>query len=781
MNTIAKGKITLSSANDAYSVLLSPNSGVIKTNWNGESPDYSNANFSIMLYQDNLPVSFEIKDIDTDFVGEIDVKQVNPTKATIKVINIDTKATSGLIRARIAAGKRYFAWIHIPITIIREAMMLDWILDWEGREKTEIAGEHIITPKIFVGKSENGGQLTGTYIGPSFDKSGRVGVFGYSQGKEIFHLDNTGGMIGGWVINDSGIHSKDSAMAILSNGSIQSSPDNQIAWSLGSDGSAMFAGGKVTMNADGSANFEGRIMASEGLIGSWKIGQHSLYNNAILIDSTESFIGVRKVNGHISKFEQTRDIFYTSLKQDGGIAIFNDGDVSYGIECWVPGINLQPTPSEGELVFSLGSSNMIAGWNFDKTAIYLGTKCNEAKTTTEKAGDITIGTNGLRGANWYIDTTGDINFVNGLLKFNQNGGNIAGWVLNAQQFSTGNTAIVSAPNYSGLYICNSNLQNSYIKYKEQITKEGGIYLCASTNGPTLYGSNNNGKMTFQLTSGVCYIGGWWFNNQAFFTGALPAASGFATAGNITLSPKGLRGHKFRLESDGSGALAGGNIEWDAEGIVKFAPGVYLSWDSETNEGTTITKEGIFTGKIKADNITAGTISTASITSKDKWLLDQDGSGYLAQRNIYWNQNGDLNINGNISVRTMTYALSAEKGMHGESNGDGSVIDDAFRIAALGGEYKYTLPHLQAGEYRSIKFLITQYTRSSGSVTFSVSDDNDVIFVGTRDTTIGGYKQVVGDGSPSSLLSLGLYDILGYYDDRQERTVWLIIKISSDNA
>ncbi len=73
---------------------------------------------------------------------------------------------------------------------------------------------------------------------------------------------------------------------------------------------------------------------------------------------------------------------------------------------------------------------------------------------------------------------------------------------------------------------------------------------------------------------------------------------------------------WKLNGDGSGAIAGGNISWDAEGNVTFANSVSLNWVNISsalgNKLTKIDANGIYTGTISADNITAGTITTAAI-------------------------------------------------------------------------------------------------------------------------------------------------------------------------
>lgn len=160
--------------------------------------------------------------------------------------------------------------------------------------------------------------------------------------------------------------------------------------------------------------------------------------------------------------------------------------------------------------------------------------------------------------------------------------------------------------------------------------------------------NNEGKKLFKIKSDdVSSIAGWNFDNNALYTGT-KATSGFTTTGSITFGPTGIRGYKWRLENDGSGAIAGGNITWDTEGNVTFADSVKIGWDNLG--GTIINSEGVFAGKISADNITAGTISTANIkNASGTWLLNQDGSGALANGAIQWTSAGLLTVqNSNLN-------------------------------------------------------------------------------------------------------------------------------------
>lgn len=281
----------------------------------------------------------------------------------------------------------------------------------------------------------------------------------------------------------------------------------------------------------------------------------------------------------------------------------------------------------GNKVFQLGSVNFIAGWNFDDTSFWSGVK-NDAIGAYTTSG-ITIGTNGLRGIKWCIDSNGDVSFMGGKIIFtsSSNSGEIVGWKLNESRFSTDKITLVSDDANTGLYMsaaANSQFNSrSAASLENFIDSYGGIYLKVKADSADLAAYDLNGKRIFKIKSnGVSRIAGWNFDNATLYTGTA-ATSGYTNTGEITLGPTGLRGYKWKFENDGSGALAGGKINWDADGN--------LNVDAQ----------------ISANNITAGTISTASIQCEGKWALLTDGSGYLASNHLFWDDNGNLTVEGKI--------------------------------------------------------------------------------------------------------------------------------------
>lgn len=80
------------------------------------------------------------------------------------------------------------------------------------------------------------------------------------------------------------------------------------------------------------------------------------------------------------------------------------------------------------------------------------------------------------------------------------------------------------------------------------------------------------------------IGSWNIDADSIYRGAKNNAYGAYTAasGAITIGSNGIRGFKWRLDATGAGAVAGGNIAWDAAGNVTFGSSVTLNWTNAAN-------------------------------------------------------------------------------------------------------------------------------------------------------------------------------------------------------
>lgn len=650
----------MSSVNDAYSVSLSPSSCVINADYNGKNPKLTYAYSDIRVIRGETAVPFDKpKFLSATNNSGGDIIQIDETTWRVQFTSIPETDLSGSVQFEIKVGTDFQTVVTFAYTVVRETSMLDWILDWNGTY-TEISGKWIITPKIFAGTKDVDNKITGVYLGPAFDNDGSTGLYGYKDDEIIFRLTETGGYIGGWSIENGGIQTSDGFLKILAEGSIISAPFGVTAWELNKNGSATFAKGNVKFNVDGSAEFAGRITSSSGLIGGWGVSLNQIRSNHIILDSDKHLIGI---NADI--FQRidptTGDVsFPDSPKQ--AIKFWYNTENDWGLAGW----------DASNKVFQLGSSNFIAGWNFDNVALWTGVKNNTARQNTASEGDITIGSAGLRGMNWYIDHDGEISFVNGLIHFDKNGGTISGWTLNPKRLNTKHAALISNESFCGLYLTLGDLSESADGSISQVVhSKGGIEIVATQYNAYIWAHESDGTPSFYISASpedVNWIGGWCFDGDAIFRGTKVLTKGqYTPLDCITLGVLGLRGPAWRFEADGSGAVAKGNITWDENGNVIFANSVKLAWsqitgtDDVMTTATYIDANGIFTGKINANNIITGTLSSERINADEllsngeKWALLKNGSGYLASKNLTWDENGNLSVTGKIEATSGSIA------------------------------------------------------------------------------------------------------------------------------
>lgn len=584
MGTIAKSSITLSSISDAYSVSLSPSVCVIHADFDGSNPVLTNAYTIISVYCGEVKVPFTVKSITAShesiaFRGN----KIDDNNYQLMIKGFSHDVLEGYLEIVVDVNELITLQSRFMFTVERETTMLDWIQEWENN-KTTIGSSSIITPKLFVGKKITGNHdslsdvegLTGVYIGPSANDS--CGVYGYKNSNEIFHLDETGGKIGGWDISEEGLYSSNGKLRILSDGSIYAVNDElDPIWEIRANGYASFAMENVRFYANGDAEFTGSITTSEGNIGGWIISKNQIFKGTIGLDCSSRVIGVAQAALILDA--TTKEMpFMANIKQSGGVGMHYTSSSDWGLV----GYSIGSLAAAGKKVFALGSQNFIAGWNFDNTSLYIGTKNNNASQYTDASGSLTIGTEGLRGYAWRIDKDGTASFVKGLVSFGLTSGIIAGWTIIDNKFAQDHIALTCAAGTAGLYMTSSDEGNFIERGPDAmegfIDSKGGIYMKVKADSADFAAYDINGTRLFKIKSnGSSYIAGWCFNNTTLYTGT-QATTGYTTTGNITIGPTGLRGYKWRFENDGSGAVAGDNIAWDENGNVTFADSVSMQWN-----------------------------------------------------------------------------------------------------------------------------------------------------------------------------------------------------------
>lgn len=640
MGVIASAELDFNVVNDAYTVSLSNPVCAIHADFDGSNPKLSQAITTVSVNRGDVVVPFTLTVIghSSDIVSTEDSHNVDMNKWTLRLMEIPNDALEGYVALNIMTEDGYSTDITWRYTVVRESSMLDWIKDWEG-SKTKIGDTYMMTPKMFIGaKSQvvkdgkEGYDLNGVYIGPSSTLTGTLspGIYGYKASKEIFHLNETGGTIGGWVIENGGIQTKNGHLKILSEGTIEArNAEQDVMWSIDHKGNATFAKGNVKLKADGSATFIGKIQSVEGEIGRWNIGENTLSNGHVGLDAKNSVIGISA--GDVD--DPYMDLnYHKAITQTGGVMMYYTSQNDYGLVGYT---------NNAVKVLSVGSDNIIAGWKFDNTSLWVGGDKNNMSRGYTTSG-ITLGTKGLRGQHFYIDDDGAVSFANGKFGIDTNGNaSIAGWTILPNKLSTNYSALMSDPNLAGVFLSGADIsQVANTELATKIAEAGGIYMMRDQTQASLAAYNTKGNLLFRLSNtGTNVIAGWNFLGSALYKGTVKDTAGEFTdnSGDITLGGNGIRGFKWQLNADGSGEVGGGNFKWDAKGNVTLSDDVTLSASS-----------------IKTGTLDATTMKTDVIISNGKaWALMKKGNGYLANGNIEWDEQGNLQIKGKITSSSGT--------------------------------------------------------------------------------------------------------------------------------
>ncbi|MEG2268979.1 MAG: hypothetical protein RSC68_32180, partial [Acinetobacter sp.] len=155
----------------------------------------------------------------------------------------------------------------------------------------------------------------------------------------------------------------------------------------------------------------------------------------------------------------------------------------------------------------------------------------------------------------------NVNYIEGLsLSFVR--GNIGGWVISSGDMSSGAVSIRSTE--KSIYIVKPS-GGRVSMGQTNVSGWTGKYGFASTDSV--------GNVLFRTDEAANIIAGWNFDTSKLYSGAIELGS----SGYIRNTSD-----KWRLNNDGSGQLAAGNIGWDAAGNVTFGTNVQLNWKSYTD-------------------------------------------------------------------------------------------------------------------------------------------------------------------------------------------------------
>ena len=541
---LAQGYITIAVVNDGYSLSLTTSSVSIPANHDGSDPDLSCAYTNVSLSKGNASQPIEIINVIPSTNGiQYTYVPAGPYNWKVSIIGLASDITSGYLDIIVRTPDGYQTSTRFNFSVVRNTTSLDWIEEWNGTH-TQIGSNYVITPKLFAGHKTSEGKITGIYLGKLKGFIGEVfpftlsdaeeGLYGYRDNKIVFYIDNNGARIGGWDITPDSIQCLDGTLTIKSEGAISSQSDGIEHWALKKDGSASFANGKVTMDAKGNASFDGHIIARSGELAGWTIGEQSIYKVGVAINSSRRFIAAANVITSELEGDQ-----FDWVKQYGGAAMYYISNADYGFIGY----------KGDKLMFSAGSKNYIAGWSFDESAFWLGTKNNNMGQFTKDTSSITIGTNGIRGYKFYLDKNGA-----GALA----GGNIVWDETGKVTFSKDVTLQWSV-----------GIENA-----QELAKQATEAAKEAQEAAKVAGDKYGQLIGTYLT---------YIDQNGIYTGTLAADQ--IISGTISTANIKQVNNRWFLNQDGSGALANGNISWDQDGNVQFSNDVILAWKDVLEVGS----------------------------------------------------------------------------------------------------------------------------------------------------------------------------------------------------
>lgn len=557
----------------------------------------------------------------------------------------------------------------------KDANLLDWVSEWDTN-KTEINGNHVITPKIFTGTKNSDGTLTGLALGnlpvkianPSggFTTKDINGIYGFNKGSNTWFLDSNGNAQLG---KDQQYVKYD-----VSTGKVEFGKDVILGW-----GNVDYSGyNDITDNqishtdfkeytkneSTGITTFPG--ITAYGVTLSSLIGLWLKINSSSATDST--------VSQYCTRFQANKICDPASLAFNVLSSVETTMYIKFG-------------ESNKNIVTKYLAAN---SWTEIKIENFTGMDSAYVYIGFGEAGDFTIMsssmilTNSVTTMKWRLSQD-DLRYR--LTKMTSTG--IYTGTLDAKQINAGKinadridvdslqAKIVTADIINTLELttkkgtlANWKIEENYLYTGTKQTSDG-----FSTSGITFYsdGANlaairaknfridTNGNAYFkgniEATSGL--IGGWEITNKGLkhecVTGSVIdsviyidsngtiAHAKMTIVDGETYPSTGDANTFWRLGNDGSGCLAKGNIKWDKDGKVTFGKDVTVNATVDTSKinavtGTIgkwkITGNSIYTGTEKTD----GGFSTSGITlysngsqaaiRSPQFRIETDGNAYF---------------------------------------------------------------------------------------------------------------------------------------------------------
>lgn len=551
---VAKGQVTLTTLDEAFHVSQSAGEYVFPASSDGTIVSALTVVSTIQVTQGNNPyTAFTIGCIaKPSGFSSITVDNNRKTVTYTVAGNTSTLSDHGsLIIPVLIQGVTYslsFRWAKAKSgTAGKDTNLLDWVNDW-NTNKTQINNTSVITPKIFAGVKNSDGTLTGMAIGRFAlsvkNASGSVvtetvdGIYGFRNGYKTFFVDNGGNIQLGG--NDQFIKYNSST------GRIEFGAGVSLNWT-----NAISQAKTETLNAAASTA-QGKADAA---LASAK-GYADMKKGEAVTEAGKN------ADSKISTLTATLNTSIADAKKAGTDA--------------------------RAVADALTSKATSEGWStkltyIDANGIFTGTlSANTVNALRLNASQITAGTIATARLNAAEIKSNIINaaYINGLAcAFVR--GTIGGWTIGATTLTANHITLDSGNKRVAVYGASSSATSG---------KRVQLYY-NNDNDFGLYVTDASGNCLARLGAANA-IAGWNIDTSRIYKNSVA----LGVDGSIT------NGTKWKLNNDGSGSIASGNISWNAAGVVTFSSSVSLQWKNDieasksTNFGYRYYKQIIINGE-----------------------------------------------------------------------------------------------------------------------------------------------------------------------------------------
>lgn len=473
-----------------------------------------------------------------------------------------------------------------------DANLLDWVREW-NTNKTLIGSHTVITPKLFAGTKNSDGTVSGVGIG-SFalsakSASGAIttetvnGICGFKNGYKTFYVDNGGNAqlgngdqyirynaVTGKVEFGAGVSLNwAGATYIDKNGIFTGRLSADTVRAIALDASQITAGTISANRIDTAAlkaslitagNIEALTLnVTKGKIGGWSVDGDSLYRgtkNNTAGGYTSATGSITIGSSGIRGYKWRLDASGAGAVADGNITWDTAGNVSFASS-----VSVQWTAPISSITTALGGSGYPKLTKITAGGIYTGSitaaQITAGTLSSDRIAAGSINASKLDAASIRSSII-NTDYINGLnCTFTK--GKIGGWAIGATTLSNSHILLDSANKRVVVYGANSGAVSGrrVQLYYNSDTDFGFFVSDASGNCISRFGSMNQ-------------IAGWNIDTARIYKN------------NIALGADGsiTNGTKWKLNNDGSGRIASGNIAWDAAGNVTFGASVSLQWKND---------------------------------------------------------------------------------------------------------------------------------------------------------------------------------------------------------